>query len=647
MYRSGNSARGKKVVILGLPNSGKSQVFNNLTGEYSVVANFPLTTQELKRSLCRIKGQSWEVIDSPGYYSMATSVEGEHSSYDLILEERPDVIIQCIDAGRLKQSLALTAGLLELGIPLVVALNAVDQTAQKGIWIDSRALSRRLGVPVVETIAVQNQGTEKLIEALARARVGKNEIIYPESLEKAISAIEARLPDDIPYKHKVAVLLLRNDVSILSYLQQAAPELDMAALKVELSEKRNNIRLNIRRAISNRRSRWVQAITAEVVRQQQGKKGDLSARMAYLVSHPLSGIPILMLVVCLMYFLVVNVANVITDGLNQTLWLPVYGWLLSIFPSGIWHDLLIGDYGVFSLGIANALLTVLPILTVFFLLFNILEDIGYLSNLSVMTKRILEKFGLSGEAIMPLVLGFGCKTMATLTTRTLRSPKERCIAIYLIAFAIPCAAQTGINMSILGRIGVGAFILVFTVLALAEVFAGLALNRILKDQSRCEFFHELSPMRLPNLKGIMIKTWYRLYWFLLEAVPVFVYAAIALFVIDRLGILNLVRKLLGPLITGLLGLPVAMVDTLILCLIRREAAAGPIISLIKRGELDYVQCIVAVIITTMFLPCFANTMTMFKEIGPRRTLIMVTAINVSALVIAGTLHWTLTSLVRL
>jgi ferrous iron transport protein B len=264
-----------------------------------------------------------------------------------------------------------------------------------------------------------------------------------------------------------------------------------------------------------------------------------------------------------------------------------------------------------------------------------------------MTKRILEKLGLSGEAIMPLVLGFGCKTMATMTTRTLRSPKERCIAIYLIAFAIPCAAQTGINMSILGRIGIAAFILVFAMLALAEIISGLILNRILKAENRCEFFHELPAMRLPNLKGIVVKTWYRLYWFVQEAVPVFVYAAVTLLVLDKSGILNQLRKPLGLLFKAFLGLPLAMVDAVILCLIRREAAAGPIINLIKKGELDYVQCIIAVIITTMFVPCFANTMTIIREVGPKRALIMVTAINVSALLIAGTLHWTLTTLVKL
>jgi ferrous iron transport protein B len=261
-----------------------------------------------------------------------------------------------------------------------------------------------------------------------------------------------------------------------------------------------------------------------------------------------------------------------------------------------------------------------------------------------LTKRIFDKLGLSGSAIMPLVLGFGCKTMATLTTKSLRSKKERYIAIYLIAFAIPCAAQMALNMSILGRMGVKPFAIAFSVLAFVEIAAGVVLNKILKEEERSDFLQELPAIRLPNPKAVIVKTYYRLWWFIKEAIPVFIYAAVILFVIDKAGILDAVKNGLSPVMNGLLGLPVQMVDALILCMARHEAAAGLIIKLIEAGKLNYIQCIVAVTITTMFVPCFANIMAMIKELGARRAITMAVIINASAFLIAACLNWGLVML---
>ena len=162
-------AQAKKIAIVGLPNTGKSQVFNNLTGEYTLVANYPLTTVEIKKTNCRINGQAYEVIDTPGLHCLYIHSEEELIVRNMIFEETPDIIIQCIDANQLKQSLTLTADLLELGIPMVISLNAIDETAKKGVWIDSSGLSQALGVPVIESIAVNGLGTKALKGALGKA----------------------------------------------------------------------------------------------------------------------------------------------------------------------------------------------------------------------------------------------------------------------------------------------------------------------------------------------------------------------------------------------------------------------------------------------------------------------------------------------
>ena len=636
---SSNTIEVKRIAIVGLPNTGKSQVFNNLTGEYTLVANYPLTTVEMKRTRCQIDGESYEVVDTPGLHCFYIHSEEELIVRDMIFKEAPDIIIQCIDANQLKQSLTLTADLLELEIPMVISLNAIDETARRGIWIDSDGLSHHLGVPVVESITVNGLGTRELKGAISKARRGKWSLKYGEVVDVGISAIVSELPDEMSFKRKVATLLLLADPFLTDYLREKYGREKVAQLQKEVNKVKRGFKGDFGRAINKKRSRWVEELAENTTRKQKITSGEFSKAFGRLSRHPVFGIPILLVVIFTIYFLVVNVANVIAGWMDQILWTPVESKIDALVTIGWLNDFLIGDYGVLSLGLANAFLTILPILTVFFLAFNVLEDIGYIPNLCVLTKRIFDKLGLSGSAIMPLVLGFGCKTMATLTTKSLRSKKERYIAIYLIAFAIPCAAQMALNMSILGRMGIKAFVIAFSTLAFVEIAAGCTLNKIMKEEDRSDFIQELPAIRIPNPKAVIIKTYYRLWWFIKEAVPVFIYAAVILFVIDKVGILSVVKNALEPVMDGFLGLPVQMVDALILCMARHEAAAGLIIKLIEKGQLNYVQCIIAVTITTMFVPCFANIMAMIKELGARRALTMAVIINASAFLIAGCLNW--------
>ncbi|MBW7992534.1 MAG: ferrous iron transport protein B [Planctomycetes bacterium] len=641
---SSSSNSVKKIAIVGLPNTGKSQIFNNLTGKYSLVANYPLTTVEMNKTKCLIDGQTYEVIDTPGLHCLYIHSEEELIVRDMIFSEKPDIILQCFDANQLKQSLTLTADLLELGIPMVISLNAIDETAKKGIWIDSAGLSHTLGVPVIESIAINGLGTKDLKAAIGKARRGKSNLQYGKLIDDGISAISSELPENIPFKRKIAILLLLNDPFLSDYLTKEYGREKVTQLAEQVSRFKRQFAGHLGRAMNNKRKHWVNELAEKTTRKQKIAPGQFSAAFGRLSRHPVFGIPILLMVILIMYLLVVNVANAVAGLMEHALWVPVESKIDSLVTVQWLNDFLIGDYGVLSLGLANAFLTILPILTIFFIAFNILEDIGYIPNLCVLTRRIFDKIGLSGSAIMPLVLGFGCKTMATLATKSLRSKKEIYIAIYLIAFAIPCAAQMALNMSILGRMGVKAFAIAFSVLVFVEIAAGVVLNRILKEEERSDFLQELPAIRLPNPKAVIVKTYYRLWWFIKEAVPVFIYAAVILFVIDKAGILGAVKNLLSPVMNDFLGLPVQMVDALILCMARHEAAAGLIIKLIKEGQLNYIQCIVAVTITTMFVPCFANIMAMTKELGARRAITMAVIINASAFLIAASLNWVLVGL---
>ena len=632
-----------KIGIIGLPNSGKTQIYNNLTGSYSVVANSLLTTFEKTKTTCRINGQLCEVTDTPGIHELYAQSHEESTTRDYILTESPDVLILCIDSNRLKQSLNLTVDMLELGIPLIIALNAIDETSRRGVWIDSRKLCRFLQVPVIESIALNGQGTDELKEAIFKTRGMKWEFQYGDIIEAGISEIINELPSDLNQQRKIAGLLLMNDSYILDYLKN---ECEKRKSSIEpildcVKKTQQHFPGNINRVINNRRSQWVDDIVDEITQEQRIRIHEFEKNFARLCRKPLTGIPILLMIVYIMYLAVVHVANYLAEWMDATLWAPIADLINYLIPQGFFNEFLIGDYGILSLGVSNALITVLPILSVFFVIFNTLEDIGYIPNLCVLTKRFFEKIGLSGASVMPLVLGFGCKTMATLTTKSLQSKRERYIAIYLIAFAIPCAAQMGLNISILGRMGLQAFMIAFSVLVASEILAGIILNFTLKQEEQGDWIQELPPIRLPKLKAVMVKTYYRMLWFLKEALPVFIYAALALFILDKTGLLHASKVFLSPIIQGWLGLPLEMVDALILCMARHEAAAGLIIKLINQGHLNFIQCIVAVTITTMFVPCFANIMAMIKELGTVQAIIMTLIINASSFIIAGSLNWVL------
>jgi ferrous iron transport protein B len=273
-------------------------------------------------------------------------------------------------------------------------------------------------------------------------------------------------------------------------------------------------------------------------------------------------------------------------------------------------------------------------------MFGVVEDIGYIPNLCILTKRIFEKVGLKGNAVMSLTLGFGCKTMATLTTVGLPR-KEKLIAVYLISATIPCSAQMGLSMGLLGRYTFWALLLTYGALLAIAIVAGLVLNRIVPEERPSHFIQALPPMRLPSPRAVAIKTYYRLYWFLKEAVPIFLIAALALFLSDRIGLLDTLKVVLSPMIVSWLGMPLDVVDALIICIARHEVAAGMLIRMADAGKLDAMQCMEAILLTIIFVPCLANIVAMCKMVGLKAALVMTAAMNVSAFFVVGMFHWVL------
>jgi ferrous iron transport protein B len=619
--------RSRRILILGLPNSGKTRLANDLSGAYGIVSNYALTTVEPARHACTVEGQASEIIDSPGMHGLYLQSAEELPSRDLLFSGcPPDAIVQCVDSHRLRESLLLTADLMDLEIPLILFLTAVGESERDGLRIDAGALARRVGVPVVRSLRA-GHGVAEVRRLLLRLPDPPAPIPFTGDLEQAVTRAASLLPPATARPRASAILLLENDPSF------APPD-----VRASLSPVRASLGGRPTVMASVQRGRWVDEVSRRATSRSEARPRGFSDAFARVCRHPIFGLPILAGFLGLLYVMVVSVAGGLSLFLTTAITDPVVAEVGRLVPAGLLRDLLVGPQGVLTLGLFNSLTTVLPILSVFFLVFGLLEDVGYLPNLAILTRRLASKLGITGNAVIPLVLGLGCKTMATMTARSIPSRKEKLIVIALIAFAIPCSAQMGLSIAILGQHGFGWFAAAFTVLALAELGVGMLLNRLMPADAPDDFIQELPPLRLPRLGALARKTGHRLLWFLREAIPIFLVASLALFVLERTGLLGVIKAAVSPVITGLLGLPIDMVNVLLLTLARSEAAAGLVLQMSRQGLLTGPQSVVAVVMLTTFAQCFANIGAIVREAGARTAVVIVASVYAGSFVVSAAAH---------
>jgi ferrous iron transport protein B len=295
------------------------------------------------------------------------------------------------------------------------------------------------------------------------------------------------------------------------------------------------------------------------------------------------------------------------------------------------------------MGLTYAIAIVLPVVATFFLVFGFLEDSGYIPRLAIFSDRLFRSMGLNGKAVLPMILGLGCDTMATMTTRILGTPKERLIAITLLALGVPCSAQLATIMGILGGISVWALLLLFAVVLSQLVVVGFLAAQVLPGD-RSDFILELPPIRLPRIGNLVRKTALRVRWYLGEAVPLFLIGTALLFVLDRMGGLEVLSRAARPLVTGALGLPADAAAIFVMGFLRRDYGAAGLFKLAQSGALSGVQCVVALTVMTLFVPCVANLLMIIRERGVRAGLAILAAVTVIALGTGTVLNFMLTGL---
>lgn len=635
------SPRGSAALLLvGQPNVGKSVLFHALTGRYVTVSNYPGTTVEVSRGTARSL-DDLSVLDTPGVISLPSRSGDEHATTRALLEEGRATLLQVGDAKNLRRSLQLTALLAEMGQPMLLTLNMVDEAAARGAMVDAQALSMELGMTVLPTVATQGKGIDAVKAAIPLAEVPRFHLEYPDAIEAAVDAMAALLPAERMAPRAQALLFLAGDSVLEQWLVEHIGEDGVDALRQIRDQAQTACVEPLSAILQQTRMAFADRVAERVIRQSPRASASFAQRLGGWSVHRVWGWPVLLAVLYAIYVFVGEFgAGTLVDLLEEDL----FGGLINpVFTSAVQHwlpwpwlqDLLIGQYGLWTMGMTYALALILPIVTTFFLVFGALEDSGYFARLTVLSNRSFSFLGLNGRAVLPMVLGLGCVTMATMTTRILSSQRERLIVTFLLALAIPCSAQLGVVMGLLAAVSFTATLIWFAVVLAVLVTVGWLANRLMPGK-RIPLMTELPPLRLPMLKNVVTKTWTRLKWYLVEVIPLFLAGSALLFVLDKSGALPWIIEAGEPLVTGWLGLPKEASAAFLMGFLRRDFGATGLFAM--GSALNGAQLVVGIVTLTLFIPCFASLMVIAKEQGGRRAALMLALIMPFAFFLGGLLH---------
>jgi ferrous iron transport protein B len=551
-----------RIALVGNPNVGKSVVFGRLTGRYATVSNYPGTTVAVTTGRALVGAEVCEVTDTPG----VNALEGSLSDDERITRA-------------------------------VLAGDEADVVVQV---VDARNIRRALML------------TAQL------APLGKPTIIALNMVDEALA-------------HGIAVdaKALEQEIGVPVVEMVATEGRGLPALRAALGEARD-LRVPLVRDVASQAA-WAHAVTTRVRHVSALSLATVQEALSRATRRPLTGLPILVVVLYALYLFVgVFGAQTLVGFLENDLFgrfvNPAAVSVLSLVPVPLVRDFFVGEYGLITMGMTYAIAIVLPVVTTFFLLFGFLEDSGYIPRLAIFSDRIFRAMGLNGKAVLPMVLGLGCDTMATMTTRILATPKERLIAILLLALGIPCSAQLATILGILGGISFGALLTLFGVVIVQMFLVGWLAARVLPGQ-RSEFILELPPIRLPRLSNVLTKTRLRVWWYLGEAVPLFLIGTMLLFALDKAHLLDAIARAGQPIVHGLLGLPDETAGIFVMGFLRRDYGAAGLFRLAESGQLSAVQSVVALTVMTLFIPCVANFLMIIRERGARVAFAMLAVIT--------------------
>lgn len=637
--------KARPVILVGNPNVGKSVIFGALTGHRVTVSNYPGTTVEISQGTLKLNGRKLNgrprpVIDTPGIQSIVPFSDDERVTRDILLTEAQATLVQVADTKNLRRGLIIALELAEAGLPFVLTLNMVDEAEARGIHVDVDRLADRLGVPVVPTVATRHIGLEALVHSLEAARPAQCRVTYAPPIEAAITRLENYLPRTNLNHRALALMVLAGDDDLLRRLN--LPEAEQGAVRTIRQEVAQQLGQPVAYLLNRQRLQTADTILAEVL-QRRSARPSFTQMLGRWTAHPVAGWPILALVLYLIYLFVGRLgAGTLVDLLEVKLFEELINpWATrlveTLIPLTLIQEFLVGDYGLITMALTYSLAIVLPIVGTFFLAFSLLEDSGYLPRLAVMLNRVFRTMGLNGKAVLPMILGLGCVTMATVTTRILETRKERVLVTLLLALGVPCSAQLGVILGMIADLGPAATLIWLGTVLSTLLLVGYLAAKVIPGQES-DFIMELPPMRIPSPGNLLMKTLTRLEWYLKEVIPVFVLGTAALFVLDKIGLLRALERLMTPFIVGWLNLPTEVTGVLLVGFLRRDYGAAGLFALSRQGLMDPLQILVSLVIITLFIPCIASLLMIVKEYGLRMALGVLVFVLPFAFAVGGLLN---------
>jgi len=542
----------RKIVLAGNPNVGKSVIFSQLTGAKVMISNYSGTTVEFTRGQLNTEHESFEVLDAPGTYSLEPTSKVEEVASDLV--EKADIVINVVDATNLERNLFLTTELMERDVPLIIALNMIDEAGHKGVKIDIEKMESELGVPVIPTVAVSGEGLKDLVDSLSSSvNIDKNSLSIPDRWSY-VGALVGRIQEIVHRHHSWLERLQDASLNPLTGLPLAGLVLFLAfQLVIGLGD-------------------FLHEFMEDYI-----FEGPYETLLVYL-SEAMSG----------RGFLHDVLIGQLVEGKID------FEESLGVLTTGVYVEL-----GV-----------VLPFLAVFYLVLGFLEDSGYLPRLAVMVDRSMHRLGLHGYSIIPMVLGFGCNVPAALAARNLESRRERFIACTLMAVAVPCMAQLALIVGLVGRFGLEYLAVVFASLFFIWVVLGLIIDRVMPGYTPSMVI-EIPPYRIPSLKAQVKKLVMRIKGFLVHATPYILGGILVINILYTLGIIDYLGMLFTPVVRGLLGLPGEAVSTLLIGFLRKDVAVAMLVPL----GLTARQFVIGAVVLAAYFPCAATFTVMVKEMG--------------------------------
>jgi ferrous iron transport protein B len=628
------------IALAGNANVGKSVLFNNLTGLHQHIGNWPGKTVERAEGTLHFKGYTIDIIDLPGIYSFSTYSLEELVSRKFIAVERPDLVINVVDASVLERNLFFTLQLIELETPMIIALNQMDMAKRKGIEIDVTKMEELLGTSVIPTVAIKRTGIfqllEKAIEMVEKDEKTKpSEVKYGKEVEDRIAKLTKRM-EKLQFWYPpryVAVKLLEGDEEISREVQRIDPQTVAFAEKLA-TEIMELHRHSCSTVITSERYEIARCIAMEAQKLVPPIKPSIEERIHNLTTHKFLGYPVMVALLLLIFYSIFTFGDY-TSELLSNLFYGLEPFFISFLGTGIAEKLVWG--GIME-GIIAGATVALPYIAPFYVILYILEDSGYLGRIAFLMDNIMHKIGLHGKAFIPMMLGFGCNVPACLGCRIMETDRERLLAAF-VSTLVPCAARTVIILGLVGHfLGIQWALSLYIINLLVLFFLGRLAYKIMPGEPTA-LIMEMHDYRVPHVQTVLKQAWFRLSEFLKIAFPLIIIGSLMIKLAEVFGLLEPIATVLSPITVVWLGLPAITGITLIFGVLRKELTLIMLATLV--GTTNFIQfftpiqMVVFTLVAMFYIPCVATVAALVKEFGYKKALFITVFEIIFAIILGG------------